>query len=289
MNSCQKYFSACALALLSQAAFAQAPDLGDASGFTVLGGTAVTCTDSVVLGNVGSTAAFTNTRCTILGEMPPATNADAIGARADFLDAYDDVRSMPCTTVLPSTITGPLTLTPGIYCTDAALTGAGVLTLDAEGDPDAVWIFQIGTAATGALTGTGFSVTMANGGKACNVFWAPSAAVDMTDSALKGNILAGDVTGGSITMTRGTLAGRALANIAVTMTDASLIGCDALSGSLSCTITPPKPPRQRCDQGVGNGPEGCDPGNSNQGDPLRSNDELGGTPGDPGRKGGNNK
>jgi hypothetical protein len=40
---------------------------------------------------------------------------------------------------------------------------------------------------------------------------------------------------------------------------------------------------------VGNGPEGCDPGNSNQGDPLRSNDELGGTPGDPGRKGGNNK
>jgi hypothetical protein len=40
---------------------------------------------------------------------------------------------------------------------------------------------------------------------------------------------------------------------------------------------------------VGNGPEGCDPGNSNQGDPARSNDELGGTPGDPGRKGGNGK
>ena len=42
-------------------------------------------------------------------------------------------------------------------------------------------------------------------------------------------------------------------------------------------------------QGVGNGPEGCDPGNSNKGDPLRSNHELGGTRGNPGRKGGNNK
>ncbi len=44
-----------------------------------------------------------------------------------------------------------------------------------------------------------------------------------------------------------------------------------------------------CNQGVGNGPEACDPGNSNQGDPSRSNDEVGGTPGNPGRKGGNGK
>jgi hypothetical protein len=47
--------------------------------------------------------------------------------------------------------------------------------------------------------------------------------------------------------------------------------------------------QSKCNQGVGNGPEICDPGNSNQGDPSRSNDELGGTPGDPGRKGGNGK
>ena len=47
--------------------------------------------------------------------------------------------------------------------------------------------------------------------------------------------------------------------------------------------------RQRCNQGVGNGSEGCDPGNSNQGNPFGSNDEPGGTPGNPGRKGGNGK
>jgi hypothetical protein len=46
---------------------------------------------------------------------------------------------------------------------------------------------------------------------------------------------------------------------------------------------------QGCNQGVGNGDEGCDPGNSNQGDPDNSNDENGGVPGAPGRKGGNGK
>jgi hypothetical protein len=236
MNSCQKLLSTGLLALFSQAAFAQAPDLGDASGFTVLGGTAVTCTASTVAGDVGSGGAFTNTGCTILGGMPPATNAAAVGARADFLAAYDAVRAMPCTNTLLSTITGPVTLLPGVYCTGAALTGAGVLTLDAQGDPDAVWIFQIGTEASGALTGTNFTVTMVNGGQACNVFWAPSGAVTMTTSALKGNVLAGNAIAGSITLTGGTLAGRALADVAVTMTDAALTGCDALSGSLSCKV-----------------------------------------------------
>jgi hypothetical protein len=43
-----------------------------------------------------------------------------------------------------------------------------------------------------------------------------------------------------------------------------------------------------CNQGVGNGPEGCDPGNSNQGNPANTNDEAGGTPGNPGKRGGRN-
>jgi len=44
-----------------------------------------------------------------------------------------------------------------------------------------------------------------------------------------------------------------------------------------------------CNQGVGNGAEWCDPGRSDHGDPNQSNDELGGVPGDPGRKGGSKK
>lgn len=286
MNNLQKYLSVfllAAAALLggTSPAWAKAP-LDAVSNFSVLGAT-VTCTNSVIAGDVGISpaTAFTNTGCTISGGMPPATNAAAVDARVDFLSAYDVARNTPCTNTLLSTITGPVTLTPGVYCTDAALTGSGVLTLDAQGDANAVWIFNIGMAATGALTGTNFSVVMANGGQPCNVIWAPSAAVTMTTSVLQGSILAGNAIDGSITLTGGSLAGSAMANVAVTMTDTSVIGCGVLSGSKSCKT---KVEKKKCNQGVGNGSEGCDPGNSNN--QHGSNDEEGGTPGNPGRMGG---
>jgi uncharacterized membrane protein YebE (DUF533 family) len=106
--------------------------------------------------------------------------------------------------------------------------------------------------------------------------WVAEAAT-MTNSDFKGTILAG----AAITLTGGTFSGRALAKAAVTLTGVAATGCEG-GGTF-------KPAKQRCNQGVGNGPEGCDPGNSNQGNPFRSNDELGGTPGNPGRKGGNTK
>lgn len=234
MSSYQKYFSACLLALLTQAAFAQAPSLGAASGFAVLGGTNVTCTAGSVVGNVGvapgSAVPFTNTGCTITGGTPPATDAAAAQARTAFLSAYTALQSRACTGSLLPTIPASTTLFPGVYCTDTALTATDVvLTLDARGDSNAVWIFKIGA----ALTGTNFTVVMANGAKPCNVFWVSGGATTMTTSALKGNILAGSATLGSITLTGGSLAGRALANVAVTMTGtgASVIGCSALSDS----------------------------------------------------------
>jgi hypothetical protein len=234
MNSCQKYFTAGVLALLTQAAFAQAPSLGAASGFAVLGGTAVTCTAGSVVGNVGVSpgSAFTNTGCTVTGGTPPATNAAAASARTAMLSAYATLRSAACTdnSLLP-TIPVSTTLFPGVYCSNTALTATNVtLTLDARGDSNAVWIFKVGA----AITGTNFTVVMANGAKPCNVFWVPAdAATTMTTSALKGNIVAGGAALGSITLTGGSLAGRALANVAVTMTGtgASVIGCSALSDS----------------------------------------------------------
>jgi Ice-binding-like len=295
LNRIPKYFSACMLAtaaLLGGTSPAWAQDPAGtapgsaASGFSVLGAT-VTCTTSVIAGDVGiaPATAFTNTGCTIAGGMPPATNAAAVGARVNFLSAYDAARSTPCTTVLPSTITGPMTLSPGVYCTDAALTGTGVLTLDGLGDANAVWIFNIGTLATGALTGTNFTVVMAGGGQPCNVTWAPSAAVTMTTSVMQGNLLAGNAIDGSITLTGGSLAGSAMANVAVTMTDTSVIGCGVLSDAKSCKGKKHhghKKEHKKCDQGVGNGAEGCDPGDSNH--HHGSNDEDGGKPGDPGRR-----
>ena len=68
---------------------------------------------------------------------------------------------------------------------------------------------------------------------------------------------------------------------AVSFSKAAFVGCEG--GSIGGTA------RRKCNQGVGNGPEGCDPGNSNQGFPFRSNDELDEVPGNLGRKGGNKK
>jgi hypothetical protein len=225
MNSHQKYLSWCVFGMAALlyspslgVAAGVAPDLGAAQSFAVLGGTAVTCTTSTVEGNVGvyPGSAFTNTLCTIAGGTPPATDTAAAQARTDFLSAYATLASMSCDQTLTGTLAGA-DLAPGVYCLDA-VAKAGTLTL--TGPSDGVWIFLV----NGALTGTNFSVVMEGGGQPANVFWAPSAGTTMTTSVFQGNILAGDTVGGSITFTGGTLVGRALANVAVTMTTTSVIG-----------------------------------------------------------------
>ena len=231
----QKHLTACLIALAAlisapiQGAWAAtAPALGTASGFSVLGGTAVTCTAGAVTGNVGVSpgSAYTNTGCTISGSTPPATNTAAVQAHADFLSAYATLQSASCTQTLTGTLAGQ-NLAPGVYCVSAEAK-TGLLTL--TGPSDGVWIFLV----NGALTGTNFSVAMADGGQPCNVFWAPiGAAATMTTSAFTGNILAGDATLGSITLTGGTLAGQALANVAVTMTGASVTGSQCYNPSYS--------------------------------------------------------
>lgn len=224
----QKYLSTCLVAAAAlicgiSSASAQAPALGAAANFAILGGKSVTCTGGAVVGEVGIspgiTASYTNTGCAVAGATPPASNAAAVQAHADFLTAYDALAvkaaSYACTQ-LTGSLAGEI-LAPGEYCLD---TGAktGMLTL--KGPPSGVWIFL----SNGALTGTNLSVVMAGGGQPCNVFWAPSKAATFTTSTLKGTILAGNTAVGSVTLTGGTLTGRALANIAVTTTGTSVVG-----------------------------------------------------------------
>ena len=288
MNSCQKYFSVCALALLTQAAFAQgAPALGSASGFAVLSaapgsGGAVTCTNSSIIGDVGSSgapASIVQTNCSVSGALVAPVSA---GTLADFNGAYDALAGQACDSFL-TTLDVTQTLAPGVYCFSAAATATGK-TLTLDGGASDTWLFKVGTGGTGALTGTDFAVVMADRASACNVTWWVAEAATMTDSTFKGTILAGAAvtTTGTAGMPATPVEGRLLAKAAVTLTDVALLGCQGgqLGGSAG---------KQKCNQGVGNGPEGCDPGNSNQGNPFRSNDEQGGTPGNPGRKGGNNK
>ena len=245
--------------------WAAPPSLGAASGFSVLGGTAVTCTaPAVITGAVGVApgSAFTNTGCIIAGSTPPATNAAAANARTAFLSTYASLLlTQPTCTGVTGTLSGQ-TLSPGTYCTDA-VAKAGTLTLN--GPATGVWVFLV----NGALTGTGFSVVMTGGGLPCNVFWVPTAATTMTTSALVGNILAGDAGGGSITLTGGTVAGAILANIAVTITGTSVIGCGAL------TVPPPTTCKGDDGKGCKHDDDGdkCESGKSDKHDGSGSGDD----------------
>jgi hypothetical protein len=219
----------CMLSVGSLAWAQTAPPLASASAFAVLSAApaaagAVTCTNSTITGSVGSSglpAAVVRTTCPISGAIIAPVAAQVL---TDFNAAYDALAPKPLDCdgahTLLSTITGPVTLLPGVWCTPAALTGTGVLTLDGGGNANALWIFKIGsgTPATGALTGTGFSVVLANGGQPCNVFWWVAQAVTMTNSNFVGTILAGAAITSTGGPTGGTFVGRAMAKAGVTLT-----------------------------------------------------------------------
>jgi hypothetical protein len=293
------------LAFTGPDASAQKPP-ASTSNFAVLAGTAVTCTDSTITGDVGvfPGSAVTRTGCRISGTVHRA-DAAAEQAYLEFVSTYNDLRDDPptCDAILTGTLAGQV-LMPGVYCV-AATAKTGTLTLDAGGDPNAAWTFLV----DGALTGTNFNVVTINGGDACNVTWWVRDATTLTTSNFLGTVLAG----AAITVTGGSFSGDAFAKAAVTLTGASLVGCDgnARPGGGH--------PHRKCNQGIGNGPENCDPGNSNHHNSSNderencdsrnsnrhnssnderencgprnsnhhdsSNDERGGTPGNPGRKG----
>jgi len=256
MNYQHKYFFLRLLAItallftasLRPAVAQSAPSLGAASTFSVLGGQAVTCTSSVITGDVGISpgldAAFTNTGCAIAGGTPPATDAAAAQARTGFLSAYGAIGLLSCDqTISTAAFTNNLPalgpLAPGVYCFPAAVTFTDTtLTLDGSTNPNGIWIFKVAA----ALTGSGFQVVMTNGGQPCNVFWSVGAATTLSTSTLlplfQGNILAGDATGGSITVTSGSLIGRVLANVAVTLKATNIHGsCALVAGAkASCSV-----------------------------------------------------
>ena len=237
MNHCQKHLFACLIALgavLATAPWAQAqtvPALGTAASFAVLsaapgGAGAVTCTNSTINGAVGSTgaaASVVQSGCTISGAVTAPVAAQVV---TDFNTAYGDYASISCTGTLTGTTQ---TLTPGVYCSTGAVTFSGAtLTLDGQGNPNAVWIFKIGTGGSGALTGTNFSVVMTGSGAPCNVNWWVADAATMTTSTFQGNILAGAAitfTGAGSTATTGNF----LAKGAVTLTGVAETSCQAVS------------------------------------------------------------
>ena len=228
--------------------------LGAAAPFATYGGTAGMTNDgidTVINGDIGTTAvstgvtgfhdtngnAYTVTPLkngTVNGSIytyPPAPGNATSQAIADAAlnaaqNAYDQLVAKPPGAYAGAGELGLLTLAPGTYTspTSFKLT-QGDLTLDAQGDPNAVFIFQMGSSLTVGIAGpTGArSVILANGAQAKNVFWqvGTSATINAAGGGfMKGTLIAQQAvtfsTAGNAKLT--VLDGRALSLIAgVTM------------------------------------------------------------------------
>ncbi len=208
--------------------------LGTAGGFAVLAGTTVTNTGpSTISGDLGVSPG------TAVTGFPPGTvsngtihSADGVaaGAQSDLTTAYNDAAGRSPTANVPAFIGAGQTLAPGVYKASSSLDVGGSLTLDAGGDPNAVFIFQ---APSTLVTDSASSVILTDGAQACNVFWQVGSSATLgTGSAFTGSILA--LTSISVE-TGDTIAGRALArNGAVTLDDDTIT-------SPACATTPPTP------------------------------------------------
>ena len=112
----------------------------------------------------------------------------AAKAKADLVSAYNDGAGRPPGTV-ENDLSG-MTLPPGVYTSGSTMSIAvsGVLTLDAKGDANAVWIFQVGSSLT---VNNSAQVLLINGAKAANVFWAVAASSAIgSNASFKGSVLA---------------------------------------------------------------------------------------------------
>ncbi|MEV7733386.1 ice-binding family protein, partial [Streptomyces sp. NPDC088921] len=159
-----------------------------------------------------------------------SADAVALQAKSDLVAAYNDAAGQATDSALPPDA-GGLTLVPGVYTASSTLGLTGTLTLDAKGDPAAVWVFQVGS---GLTTASASEVSLVNGASPCNVFWQIGSSATLgTDSTFVGSIMA--LT--SISATTGaSIDGRALArNGSVTLDTNEITRPDCAAGTTGTT------------------------------------------------------
>jgi Ice-binding-like len=211
--------------------------LGSAAPFGVLGATTVTNTGlTVITGDVGVSPG------TAVTGFPPGIASGTIysagpiaaAAQADALLAYNAASALTPTQDLTGQDLGGLTLAPGVYSFSSSAQLTGALTLDAGGNANAQFVFQIVSTITTASAST---VNLINGAQACNVFWRIGSSATLgTGTTFKGVILANT----AITVTTGvTNTGSLIAlNAAVTLDSNTIIGCASGPVTISSTSTP---------------------------------------------------
>jgi hypothetical protein len=213
----------------SPAAAQTAPSLGAAQSFAVLGATTVTNTGaSVIVGDLGLSPGTSVTGFppgVVVSGTIHAADAAALAAQTAVTSAYNNLAGQACTANLTGQNLGGLTLTAGVYCFDTTAQLTGVLTLNAQGNANAVFIFKIGSTLT---TASGSSVLLINSGSLCNIFWQVGSSATLgTTTSFAGNILAL----ASITLTTGAnITGRAFARNGAVTLDTNQVTATCASG-----------------------------------------------------------
>lgn len=182
--------------------------LGTVGSYSVLGGQSVTNTGpSTLSGDVGVNpgTSITGFPPGVIGGVFHNNDGPSLQAQSDLTTAYNNAAGQASDASVGAEL-GGLTLTPGVYTAEASTQITGPLTLDAQGNPNAVFIFQVGSALT---TATSSSVLLLGDAQSCHVFWQIGSSATLgTNSTFVGTIMA--LT--SITANTGaTVEGRALA------------------------------------------------------------------------------
>lgn len=221
------------LGLAGMAMAATSVNLGTADNFAILAGSTITNTgSSVINGDLGLSPGTSATG------FPPGTvngtqhiaNATAVQAKTDLTTAYNNAAGQTPVSTVPTEL-GGTTKTAGTYNSAGGTFGiTGTLTLDAAGDPNAVFIFK--TAST-LITAGSSNIILANGAQACNVFWQVGSSATLgANSTFKGNILA--LTSATLT-TGANVEGRILARNGAVTLDSNTVT------KATCAIPPPAP------------------------------------------------
>ena len=248
------------MAIPSRALAAQVPVLlGTTQDFAVLASSTITNTGPTTIsgdisraprGDVGlfpGTSITGKTSITLLGGVYHETDAVAQNAQNDLVTAYNDAAGRTPSTTIAAELGGQV-LKPGVYNSASSFQITGTLTLDAENNPESVFIFQMGSTLN---TASGSKVVLINGARFCRIFWQVGSSATLgTNSTFVGHILA--LT--SITANTGaTIYGQLLArNGAVTLDTNTIIngfcGVPTLStpvpGTTQVATFPPLTPTQ---------------------------------------------